>query len=48
MFLSLNGYEITASNQELLDLTMKIAQKRPSIEEVANWFEKYSDLRLKT
>ena len=48
MFLSLNGYEITASNQELLDLTMKIAQKRPSIEEVANWFEKYSDLRLTT
>ncbi len=48
MFLSLNGYEITASNQELLDLTMKIAQKRTSIEEVANWFEKYSDLRLTT
>ena len=43
MFLSLNGYAITASNQELLDLTMQIAQKRTTIEEVANWFETHSN-----
>jgi len=48
LFLALNGYVLTASNQELLDLTMKIAQKRTSIEEVANWFEKYSNLKSTT
>ncbi len=45
LFLSLNGYVITISNQELLDLTMEIVQKRNSIDEVANWFERYSNLR---
>lgn len=45
LFLSLNGYVVTASNQELLDLTMEIAQKRNSIDEIANWFERYSNLR---
>jgi death-on-curing protein len=48
LFLSLNGYVLTASNQELLDLTMEIAQKKTAIEEVANWFEKYSNLRSTT
>ncbi len=48
LFLSLNGYVVTASNQELLDLTMQIAQKRTTIDEVANWFEKYSNLRSMT
>ena len=48
LFLSLNGYEFTASNQELLDLTMKIAQKKTAIETIANWFEKYSNLRSTT
>ncbi len=45
LFLSLNGYVVTTSNQELLDLTMEIVQKRNSIDEVANWFERYSNLR---
>lgn len=45
LFLSLNGYVVTASNQELLDLTMEIAQKRNSIDEIPNWFERYSNLR---
>ena len=48
LFLSLNGYVLTASNQELLDLTMKIAQKKTAIETIANWFEKYSNLRSTT
>ncbi len=48
LFLSLNGYVVTASNQELLDLTMQIAQKRTTIDEVTNWFEKYSNLRSMT
>ncbi|MEA1979337.1 MAG: type II toxin-antitoxin system death-on-curing family toxin [Chloroflexota bacterium] len=45
LFLSLNGYVVTASNQELLDLTMQIAQKSITIGEVANWLERHSNLR---
>lgn len=48
LFLSLNGYVLTASNQELLDLTMEIAQKKTAIETIANWFERYSNLRSTT
>ena len=43
-FLSLNGYMFTGSNQELIDLTMQIAQKRITIGEVANWFETHTNL----
>ena len=43
-FLSLNRYMLTASNHELLDLTMQIAQKRTTIGEVANWFETHTNL----
>ncbi len=45
MFLSPNGYVLTASNQELLDLTMQITQTRTTIDEVANWFEMHSNRR---
>lgn len=45
LFLSLNGYVLTASNQELLDLTMEIAQKKTTIETIANWFERHSNLK---
>ncbi len=48
LFLSLNGYVITASNQELLDLTLKIAQKRTTKDDLANWFEMHSNLRSTT
>ncbi len=48
MFLSLNGYMIIASNKELLDLTMQIAQKRTTIGEIANWFETHTKLRSTT
>ncbi|TET98898.1 MAG: type II toxin-antitoxin system death-on-curing family toxin [Anaerolineales bacterium] len=48
LFLSLNGYVLTASNQELLDLTMEIAQKKTAIETIANWFERHSNLRSTT
>jgi death-on-curing protein len=48
LFLSLNGYVVTASNQELLDLTMEIARKKTAIETIANWFERYSNLRSTT
>ena len=45
LFLSLNGYVLTASNQELLNLTMEIAQKKTAIETIANWFERHSNLK---
>lgn len=48
LFLSLNGYVLSASNQELLDLTMEIAQKKTAIETIANWFERHSILRSTT
>ncbi len=48
LFLSLNGYVLTASNQELLYLTMEITQKKTAIETIANWFEMHSNLRPTT
>lgn len=48
LFLLLNGYVLTASNQELLDLTMEIAQKKTAIDMIANWFEMHSNLRSTT
>ncbi len=45
LFLSLNGCVLTVSNQELLDLTMEIAQKKTTIETIANWFERHSNLK---
>ncbi len=48
LILSLNGYVLTASNQELLDLTMEIAQKKTAIEMIANWFERHSNLKPTT
>ena len=48
LFLSLNGYVLSASNQELLDLTMEIAQKKTAIETIANWFERHSNPRSTT
>ncbi len=48
LFLSLNGYVLTASNKELLDLTMEITQKKIAIEMIANWFERHSNTRSTT
>lgn len=45
LFLSFNGYVLTASNQELIDLTMEIAQKKTTIDTIANWFERHSNLK---
>jgi len=45
LFLSLNGYVLTASNQELLDLTMEIVQKKTAIDTIANWFERHTNLK---
>lgn len=42
LFLSINGYLFTASNEELLNITMRIVQKQTSHNEVAAWFETHS------
>lgn len=42
LFLSLNGHLITASNKELLDITMQIAQKKTSQDDLVAWFETHS------
>ena len=45
LFLSQNGYVLIASNQELLDLTMEIVQKKTAIDTIANWFERHTNLK---
>lgn len=42
LFLSINGHVVTASSEELLDITMRIAQKQTSGNEVAAWFKTHS------
>jgi death-on-curing protein len=42
LFLSINGYVLTASNEELLNITMRMAQKKTPYDEVATWFETHS------
>ncbi len=43
LFLSANGYGITVSNDELFAITMQIAQKAASHDEVAFWHEAHSE-----
>ena len=42
LFLSINGHVLTASNEELLNITMRMAQKKTQYDEVAAWFEIHS------
>lgn len=41
-FLSVNGYELTASNKELEDYTLFVATHNPDISDVAIWIKKHS------
>lgn len=41
-FLAMNGYELTATNNELESYTLFIATKNPPIEDVAVWIKKHS------
>ena len=38
LFLRRNGYHLTASNADLVAITMKIAQSQSSVEELTIWF----------
>ena len=42
VFLELNGHILTVSTNELLNLTLNIANKKVNIEELSNFFEKKS------
>jgi len=41
-FLYINGYELTATNNELVKYTLHIATKKPDILEIAIWIKKHS------
>ena len=42
LFLRRNGYRLTASNADLVSVTMGIAQSQPSLEELATWLQENS------
>jgi death-on-curing protein len=43
LFLRLNGYRLTASNQELEDFTLHCAQRLVSLDQMILWFESQSE-----
>jgi len=42
MFLSLNGYSLQTTNQELERFTLWVVNERPSLADVANWFQQHT------
>jgi death-on-curing protein len=42
LFLRLNGYQLTASNQELVNFTLQCAQKLISLEQMITWLKSHS------
>jgi len=42
LFLRRNGYYLTASNANLVNITMRIARSQTSLDELASWLEKNS------
>jgi death-on-curing protein len=42
LFLRRNGYRLTASNSDLVGITMRIAQSQTDLEELANWLRENS------
>lgn len=41
-FLSINGFELSASNKEVEEFVLKIATHKQEIAEIAAWFKKHS------
>ncbi len=44
LFLRLNGYRLTASNQELEEFTLRCAQHLVSLDQMILWFESQSEI----
>ena len=42
IFLQQNGRRVQTSNEELERFTLWVVNKRPSLDEIAVWFEKHS------
>jgi len=43
LFLGINGYRLTANNQQLEDFTLQCARHAVSLEEVSRWLESHSE-----
>jgi death on curing protein len=43
LFLSINGYRLTADNQQLEAFTLQCAQRIVSFEQIAFWFKNFSE-----
>lgn len=41
-FLIINGYDLTATNKQLEDYTLSIAENNPDLSDVADWIKKQS------
>ena len=41
-FLYINGYELTATNKELVQYTLQITTTKPDIVDIAKWIKKHS------
>ncbi len=41
-FLVINGYDLTATNQELEEYTLNLATSHPDLAEVAGWIQRHS------
>ena len=42
MFLRMNGYQLNATNTELKEFTLGVAQSKQHIEEMAGWFQMHT------
>ena len=42
IFLRINGYSLVAENGEMVRFTLECAQSRLSLEEISDWFKRYS------
>lgn len=41
-FLYINGYELTANKQELIDFPLKVENKHLDIDQIANWLQEHT------
>jgi death-on-curing protein len=42
LFLRINGYRLVVENDEMVRFTMACAQSQLSLDQIADWFERYS------
>jgi len=42
MFLRMNGYQLNATNSELEEFTLRVAQSKHRIEDMAGWFQTFT------